>query len=109
MIKTNTIANTADIEAAAQAAQAEAEFRAARAAAVEASTVKVGDNTYNASERAISRMAEVVAATTNDPDSADLAWSMADTPAGVMTEITLGELRTALKLAVIRRGELWGR
>lgn len=109
MIKTNTIRNVADVEAERAAAQAEATFKAERAAAVEASTVKVGDNTYNASERAISRMAEVVAATTDEADTLPISWSMADTPTGVMTEITLGELRAALKLAVVRRGELWGR
>lgn len=109
MLLTNTKRKTADREAAEAAAIAEQLFKDQRAAAIEAAVVCINGNNYNANERSIARMAETVAAASDEPDSLALGWSMADTPSGVLTPITLGELRQALKAAVINRGALWGR
>lgn len=100
------------IAAAAALAAAEADatqFRTDRAAAVEAATVRVNGNLYDANERSIQRMGVAVVAFSAAPDSAPAAWSMADTAPGVMTAITVGELREALQAAVVQLGELWGR
>ena len=101
--------NIAEVEAARALEAEQAEFRAARAAAVEAATVTIDGNVYNANERSISRMTSAVLAGADEPDALPLSWSMADTPPGVMTPITLGELRRALRASTEQLEKLWGR
>jgi hypothetical protein len=109
MLKLSTKQKIADAEAAAAEQRASDNFRAARLAAVESATVSVNGNLYDANERAIQRMSVAVVAYTGAPENAPAAWSMADTPPGVMTAITVGELREALRAAVEQLGKLWAR
>ena len=109
MLKLQTKQKIADVEAAAAAERAIAEFRAARAEAVESATVTVNGNQYNANERSIQRMTAAVLAGADESADLPLAWSMADTAPGVMTAITLGELRQALRAATEQLAVLWGR
>lgn len=109
MLKIQTKQVIADVEAAAAAERAIAEFRASRAAAVEAATVTVKGHLYDANERAIQRMTAAVLAGADESADLPLAWSMADTPPGEMTAITLGELRQALRAATEQLAVLWGR
>ncbi len=107
MLKLQGKQRIADVEAAAAAERAAQEFRAARAEAVEAATVTVNGNLYNANERSIQRMTAAVLAGADEAETLPLAWSMADTPPGVMTPITLGELRQALRAATEQLAALW--
>ena len=109
MLKLSSKTTIAAAEAQAEAARAELEFRAARAEAVESATVTVNGNLYNANERSIQRMTAAVLAGADESADLPLSWSMADTAPGVMTAITLGELRHALRAATEQMGALWGR
>ncbi len=109
MLKIQTKQAIADVQAAEAAAAAESAFRAARAAALEDATVTVGANTYNANERSIQRMTAAVVAGADEPDQFPVKWSMADTGPGVMTAITLGDLRQALRAATEQMETLWQR
>lgn len=109
MLLTNTKRKTADREASEAAAIADQQFRDLRAQAVEAAVVCVNGNNYNANERSIQRMTSALLAYGQAPDDAPALWSLADTPPGVMTPITVGELRTALRDAVAECSRLWAR
>ena len=109
MLKIQTKQVIADVAIAAAAAQGVADFRASRAAAVESAVVTVNGNQYNANERSIQRMAATVQAAYNEPDHFGVGWSMADTEPGVMTWVTLGELRQALRAAIENMATLWAR
>lgn len=109
MLKLETKTRIAEVEAAAAAEKAIADFRTERAALVEAATVEINGNSYNANERSIQRMTAAVLAGADEPADLPLVWSMADTPPGVMTPITLGELRQALRAATMNLAALWAR
>lgn len=109
MLKLETKQPIAVVEAAAAAERAIAAFRAERAEAVEAATVTIGGNIYNANERSIQRMTSAVLAGVDESADLPLVWSLADTGPGVMTPITLGELRQALRAATEQMAALWAR
>lgn len=109
MLKLDTKQNIAAVEAEATAKKLEADFVASRAAAVEAATVTINGNIYNANERSIHRMTSAVLSFSDADLSMPLSWSMADTASGVMTDITLGELKQALQAATIQMAQLWSR
>ena len=54
-------------------------------------------------------MTAAVLAGADEPADFPLVWSMADTDPGVMTPITLGELRRALRAATEHMAALWAR
>ena len=109
MLKLDTKKNIAAVEAASVAAKVESDFIANRAATVEAATVVVNGNIYNANERSIQRMTSAVLSNADNEETHPLRWSMADTASGVMTDITLGELKQALKLATVQMELLWAK
>ena len=53
-------------------------------------------------------MASAVLATIAEDDTFVMQWSLADTDTGVMTDITLQDLKLAHKLAVLNMAGVWG-
>ena len=73
-----------------------------RAALVGAITVQVGDHLYQGDELSQSRMARFVAASTSDSD--EVEWTMSD---NTVANVTVSNLREALRLAGVRQTEIW--
>lgn len=109
MLKLSSKTTIAAAAAQAKGEAADLAFRADRSAAIESATVTVNGNTYNANERSIQRMTAAVLAGADEAADLPLSWSMADTAPGVMTPVTLGELRQALRAATEQMGALWAR
>ena len=63
-------------------------------------------NKYDADEQSISRMANAILAAQRRGIS-DIKWSLADTPTGVMTDVTLADLEEAHELAVENMASIW--
>lgn len=84
------------------------QFKSQRQQQLDTSVVTTsGGNKYDADEQSISRMANAIIAA-QDAGVEDLSWSLADTGTGVMTTVTLGELKEAHKLAVKNMANIWG-
>lgn len=85
-------------------------FRAERQAKVNALKVTISTGkTFNADEVSINRMTGRVTSHLGVDDNYMIKWSTSDVPTGVMVDITLGELREALKAATDKVTELWAR
>lgn len=63
-------------------------------------------NQYDADEQSISRMANAILAAQRRGVN-DIKWSLADTPTGVMTDVTLTDLEEAHELAVENMASIW--
>jgi hypothetical protein len=63
-------------------------------------------NKYDADEQSISRMANAILAARRR-GVRDIKWSLADTPTGVMTDVTLADLEEAHELAVENMASIW--
>ncbi|MEZ7225983.1 hypothetical protein NO989_04280 [Alteromonas sp. DY56-G5] len=63
-------------------------------------------NQYDADEQSISRMANAILAAQRK-DLTNIQWSLADTPTGVMTDVTLADLEEAHELAVENMASIW--
>lgn len=63
-------------------------------------------NQYDADESSISRMANAILAA-QDAGITDLSWSLADTGTGVMTSVTLADIKEAHRLAVQNMANIW--
>lgn len=63
-------------------------------------------NKYDADEQSISRMANAILAAQRK-DLTNIQWSLADTPTGVMTDVTLSDLEEAHELAVENMANIW--
>ena len=86
------------------------QFKATRLNLVNSSVVTTqSGKKFDADEKAQSRMSNAINACilVNYGDDYLLQWSLADTPTGVGTEITLAELKEAYILAVQAMSELW--
>tara|TARA_B110000046_G_scaffold181961_1_gene215055 strand:- start:112 stop:576 length:465 start_codon:yes stop_codon:yes gene_type:complete len=98
-----------------EAAQAElkilmvaSEFKANRQALIDSAVVDANGFKFDADEISIGRMASAVLATIAEEDTFVMQWSLADTNTGVMTDITLQDLKLAHKLAVLNMAGVWG-
>jgi hypothetical protein len=98
-----------------EAAQAElnilmvaSEFKANRQALIDAAVVDANGFSFDADEVSIGRMASAVLAASEELDTFVMQWSLADTATGVMTSVTLGDLKLAHKLAVLNMSAVWG-
>ena len=98
-----------------EAAQAElkilmvaSEFKANRQALIDSAVVDANGFKFDADEVSIGRMASAVLATIAEDDTFVMQWSLADTDTGVMTDITLQDLKLAHKLAVLNMAGVWG-
>ena len=83
-------------------------FKASREAMIEAAIVTANGFQFDADEVSISRMSFYTLALINEVDTYVMQWSLADTETGVMTNITLGDLRLAQQLAVQNMASVWG-
>ena len=63
-------------------------------------------NKYDADEQSISRIANAILAAQRK-DLTNIQWSLADTPTGVMTDVTLADLEEAHELAVENMASIW--
>lgn len=85
-------------------------FRDERQAKVNALKVTISTGkTFDADEVSINRMTGRVTSHLGVDDNYMIKWSTSDVPTGVMVDITLGELREALKAATDKVTELWAR
>ena len=98
-----------------EAAQAElkilmvaSEFKANRQALIDSAVVDANGFKFDADEVSIGRMASAVLAAIAEDDAFVMQWSLADTDTGVMTDITLQDLKLAHKLAVLNMAGVWG-
>ena len=84
------------------------EFKANRQALIDSAVVDANGFKFDADEISIGRMASAVLATIAEEDTFVMQWSLADTNTGVMTDITLQDLKLAHKLAVLNMAGVWG-
>ena len=89
------------------AAEALADFKSTRQSQIGNATVEANGFLFDADEVSIGRMASAVLAGSEEADSFVMQWSLADTSTGVMTEVTLGDLKLAHKLSVLNMANVW--
>lgn len=84
-----------------------AQFKASRQQLLDSAVVTTSNgNKYDADEQSISRMANAILAAQRKGIT-DIQWSLADTPTGVMTDVTLADLEEAHELAVENMASIW--
>ena len=98
-----------------EAAQAElkilmvaSEFKANRQALIDSAVVDANGFKFDADEVSIGRMASAVLAAIAEDDAFVMQWSLADTNTGVMTDVTLQDLKLAHQLSVQNMSTVWG-
>lgn len=69
-------------------------------------TISTG-KTFDADEPSISRMTGRVVSYIGAPDDFVVKWSTADVPTGFMIDVTLGELKEALRMATDQVTDSW--
>lgn len=83
------------------------QFKANRQQILDSAVVTTSNsNQYDADEQSISRMANAILAAQRRGVN-DIKWSLADTPTGVMTDVTLADLEEAHELAVENMASIW--
>ena len=83
------------------------QFKASRQQLLDSAVVTTSSgNQYDADEQSISRMANAILAAQRRGVN-DIKWSLADTPTGVMTDVTLADLEEAHELAVENMASIW--
>lgn len=83
------------------------QFKASRQQLLDSAVVTTSNsNKYDADEQSISRMANAILAAQRRGIN-DIKWSLADTPTGVMTDVTLADLEEAHELAVENMASIW--
>lgn len=83
------------------------QFKASRQQLLDSAVVTTSNgNKYDADEQSISRMANAILASQRRGVN-DIKWSLADTPTGVMTDVTLSDLEEAHELAVENMARIW--
>ena len=84
-----------------------AQFKHSREQQLDSAVVTTSSsNQYDADEASISRMTNAILAA-QEEGVTELQWSLADTGTGVMTTITLTDLKEAQKLAVQQMANIW--
>jgi len=84
------------------------DFKNSRQALIDSAVVDANGFKFDADEVSIGRMASAVLATIAEDDAFVMQWSLADTNTGVMTDVTLQDLKLAHKLAVLNMAGVWG-
>jgi len=83
------------------------QFKVSRQQLLDSAVVTTSSsNKYDADEQSISRMANAILAAQRK-DLTNIQWSLADTPTGVMTDVTLADLEEAHELAVENMASIW--
>tara|TARA_R110001606_G_scaffold59162_1_gene140975 strand:- start:100 stop:588 length:489 start_codon:yes stop_codon:yes gene_type:complete len=83
-------------------------FKSSRQSLINNATVTSNGFTFDANEISIGRLGNAILAALNEGDDYVMQWSLADTATGVMTNVTLSDLKTAHKLAVLNMAQAWG-
>jgi hypothetical protein len=83
-------------------------FKSNRQRLIDTATVDANGFVFDADEISIIRLANAVLAAINEHDSYEMQWSLADTNTGVMTNLTLADLKLAHQLAVLNMSSVWG-
>ena len=84
------------------------DFKANRQQALSTATVDANGFMFDADELSIGRMANAIIALTGQADDYVIQWSLADTSTGVMSDVTLADLKLAHLLAVQNMSAIWG-
>lgn len=84
------------------------DFKNSRQALIDSAVVHANGFKFDADEVSIGRMASAVLAAIAEDNAFVMQWSLADTDTGVMTDITLQDLKLAHKLAVLNMAGVWG-
>jgi len=84
------------------------DFKNSRQALIDSAVVDAKGFKFDADEVSIGRMASAILAAIVEEDTFVMQWSLADTDTGVMTGITLQDLKLAHKLAVLNMAGVWG-
>lgn len=84
------------------------DFKNSRQALIDSAVVHANGFKFDADEVSIGRMASAVLAAIAEDNAFVMQWSLADTDTGVMTVITLQDLKLAHKLAVLNMAGVWG-
>jgi hypothetical protein len=85
-----------------------ASFKTSRQTLIDSAVVDANGFKFDADEVSIVRMASAVLATIAEDDTFAMQWSLADTNTGVMTDITLQDLKLAHQLSVQNMSTVWG-
>tara|TARA_R110000796_G_scaffold2125_4_gene8549 strand:- start:2264 stop:2773 length:510 start_codon:yes stop_codon:yes gene_type:complete len=83
-------------------------FKSSRQTLIDEAVVDANGFSFDSDEVSIGRMASAVLAAIDELDTFVMQWSLADTATGVMTSVTLGDLKLAHKLAVLNMSAVWG-
>ena len=89
-------------------AAALASFKSSRQVLIDNAVVDANGFKFDADEVSIGRMASAVLAAIAQEDTFSMPWSLADTDTGVMTDVTLGDLKLAHQLSVQNMANVWG-
>lgn len=89
-------------------AEALDEFKANRQKLIDSAVVNANGFSFDADEISIGRLASAVLAAITEDDTFVMQWSLADTDTGVMTDVTLADLKLAHKLSVLNMSRAWG-
>ena len=83
------------------------DFKNSRQALIDSAAVNANGFKFDADEISIGRMASAVLAAIAEDDTFVMQWSLADTETGVMTDITLQDLKLAHQLSVQNMATVW--
>ena len=84
------------------------DFKNSRQALIDSAVVDANGFKFDADEVSIARMASAVLAAIAEDDAFVMQWSLADTDTGVMTDVTLQDLKLAHQLSVQNMSTVWG-
>ena len=84
------------------------DFKNSRQALIDSAVVDANGFKFDADEVSIGRMASAVLAAIAEDDAFVMQWSLADTDTGVMTDVTLQDLKLAHQLSVQNMSTVWG-
>lgn len=103
-----TAAILANEAAAAEQLRLIQESRKSRLEALNAALVITAlGNSYDADEVSIGRMSNAILAAAGEADTYPMQWSLSDTASGVMTDITLADIKEAQRLAMQNMNNIW--
>ena len=83
-------------------------FKTSRQALIDSAVVDANGFKFDADEVSIGRMASAILAAIAEEDTFAMQWSLADTDTGVMTDVTLQDLKLAHQLSVQNMSTVWG-
>ena len=83
-------------------------FKSSRQTLIDEAVVDANGFKFDADEISIGRMASAVLAAIAEDDAFVMQWSLADTGTGVMTDVTLQDLKLAHQLSVQNMSTVWG-